>query len=156
MSKRKQGEQLSLFINLIERLKNERYRLAIACGPASSGKSQLVKAASDRLQADYIDLAVDLLPKIAMPGFSPTLGAYDADDLKDWILDKSYKPGVNFVIVDNIEPVLTTFGRVKVVEFFQIVSLVEPIAPMILVTYLTKQVKDANFPAERLFNLDIS
>lgn len=153
MSKRKQAEQLSLLINLAEQLRRERYRLAVVCGSVSCGKSQLARMVSDQLQAYYINLATDLLPKVAIPGFSPTLGAYDAYDLKNWILEKSYQPDVNFVVIDNIEPILATFGRAKAIEFFQIASLVEPIAPIILITYLTKQVEDAGFPTERLLNL---
>lgn len=154
MSKRKQAEQLSSLINLADQLRRERYRLGVVCGSASSGKSQLARFVSSQLQTHYyIDLATDLLPKVAVPGFSPTLGAYDAYDLKNWVLEKSYQPDINFVIIDNIEPMLATFGRAKAIEFFQIASLVEPIAPIILVTYLTKQVEDAGFPTERLLNL---
>lgn len=153
MSKRKQAEKISSFIGLAERLRHERYRLAVALGPASSGKSQIARVVSHQLQAHYIDLATDLLPQIVMPNFSPTLGAYDARDFKNWILDASYKPDVNYIIVDNPEPLLATFGRAKTAEFLQIISLIEPLAPVILVTYLSKQIETSNFPSERLLSL---
>lgn len=153
MSKHKQDEKLSSFVRLAEKLQKERYRLGIVSDLASSGKSQLAKVVANLLQARYIDIPIDLLPQIATPGFSPTLGAYDAGDFKNWVLDKSYQPDVKFIIVDNIEPLLATFGSVNATEFFQIAGLVEPLTPVILVTCLTKQIKDANFPPERVLNL---
>lgn len=149
----KQTRQVASFIGLAENLKHKRYRLGIALGPPSSGKSQIAKAACDQPHALYIDATTDLLPKVVMPDFFPTLGAYDRGDFKDWILEKSYQPELDFVIIDNIEPLLATFGQIKATKFFQIASIVEPLAPVILVTYLIKQVKDANFPTERLLNL---
>ena len=101
-------------------------------------------------QADYIDLATDLLPLIAMPGFSPTLGAYRSDDLIGWILHKANEPDVHLLIIDQIEPLLATFERMQTVEFFQMAGQIEPRRPVVLLTYLSHEVQEAAFPMERL------
>ena len=153
MSKRKQAELLSRFINLAESLRLQRYRLAIVCGEISSGKSKIAQAASEQLQARYIDLATNLLPQTTAPNFSPTLAAYGPDDLTKWILHEADKTDAPFLIVDQIEPLLATFGRAQAVQFLRMVSQAEPRNPVIFVTYLKKQVEEAVFPAKRLLNL---
>lgn len=148
MIKRKQEEQVSRLIKLARGLK--RYRLAILCGKPSSGKSQIAMATADRLQARHINLTDVLLPQIAQPDFFPTLGAYGPEDLTDWILEEAYKPDASFLIIDQIEPLLATFGRAKATQFFQMVSQIEPKTTIILVTFLARQVEQSAFPKERL------
>ncbi len=153
MNKRKQAETLSRFIDLAENLKLQRYRLAIACGEISSGKSKIAQAVSERLPACYINLAADLMPRTTMPDFSPTLGAYGPDNLTEWILHEANQVEVHFLIIDQIEPLLATFGRAQAVQFFQMVSQTEPRKPVVLVTYLKKQIEEAAFPIERILHL---
>jgi hypothetical protein len=153
MSKSKQAGLLSRFIGLAEDLRLERYRLAVVCGEISSGKSRVVKKACEQLQAQYVDLAVSLLPKTTLVDFHPTLGAFSSDDLVRWILSEANSPDVHLLVVDQIEPLLATFGRVQAVEFFRMVSRVEPKNPVILVTYLKAQVEEARFPKAKLLSL---
>ena len=97
MSNGNQEEQVSRLIELARGLK--RYRLAIVCGKASSGKSQIAIATADQLNARYIKLTSELLLQIAQPGFFPTLGAYGPEDLTDWILEEAYKPDASFLVI---------------------------------------------------------
>ncbi len=151
MNKRRQEEQISQLIKLARGL--TRYRVAVLCGTPSSGKSQIARAAATQLQARYVDLATDLLSKITKPDFFPTLGAYGPEDLTDWILEEAYKPDTSVLVMDQIEPLLATFGRAKATQFFQMISQIEPRTPIILVTCLSKQVEQSAFPKERLLIL---
>jgi hypothetical protein len=153
MNRHKKVETLSQFIDLAENLQFQRYRLAIACGEISSGKSKIAQAASEQLPACYINLATDLLSQITAPDFSPTLGAYAPDNLTEWLLHKADQMDVQFLIIDQIEPLLATFGRAQTVQFFQMVSRAEPRKPVVLVTYLRKQIEEAGFPIERILHL---
>jgi hypothetical protein len=152
MNKRKQESTLLLVINLVESLRLQRYRLAIVCGDISTGKSTLAQSASEKLRARYIDLATELLPTTTRPDFSPTLGAYSPENLVRYIMHESGKANSPLLIIDQIEPLVATFRRAGAVQFFQMVGQVEPIEPVILVTYLWKQVEEANFPRERLLD----
>lgn len=149
---RHEAESLAKFTSLTEKLPLRRYRLAIVCGQISSGKSRIAQQISSRSKARYIGLTTDLLPQTTMIGFSPTLGAYGPDDLASWILHQAINDDP-FVIVDQIEPLLATFGRTQVVRFFQMIGQAEPRNPVILVTYLEKEVKESAFPEERLLHL---
>jgi len=153
MNKRKQEDRLARFIDLASNLKPQRYRVAIACGDISSGKSGIAQAAGRRLLARYIDLAGDLMPRMTLPEFSPTLGAFGPDNLAKWLMHEADQLEVRFLIVDQIEPLLATFGRTQAVLFFSMVSRAEPRRPVILVTYLKKQIQEAVFPAERVLHL---
>ncbi len=153
MSKHKQEKTISLVINLVDSLKLQRYRLAIVCGDISTGKSALAQFASEKLQARYINLTTELLPRTTRADFSPTLGAYDPENLVKYIMNESDKVKSSMLIVDQIEPLVATFGRAGAVQFFYMISQAEPLKPVILVTYLLKQIEEASFPSERLLDL---
>lgn len=148
-----QEKMLSLVINLVESLRLQRHRLAILCGDISTGKSSLAQTACKILQARYIDIAAELLPITTKPDFSPTLGAYGPDNLVQYIMRESGKANLSLLIVDQIEPLVSTFGRARAVQFFQMISQAEPLKPVILITYLKKQLEEASFPPERLLDL---
>lgn len=153
MSKHKQAESLLRFIDLAKTLRLQRYRLAIVCSAISSGKSKIAQAASEELEARYIDLATELLPQTVMPNFSPTLGAYGPDDLIKWMICETGRADVRYLVIDQIEPLLATFGRAQVMQFFRMVSQAEPREPIFLITYLKKQIEGASFPTKRLLHL---
>jgi len=153
MSKPKQEKTLSLVVNLVESLRLQRYRLAIVCSDISAGKSSLAQTACKKLQAHYIDLATELLPITTRPDFSPTLGAYSPENLVQYLMHESGKANLSLLVIDQIEPLVSTFGRARAVLFFQMVGQAEPLKPVILFTYLKKQLEEANFPPERLLDL---
>lgn len=143
-------EQESRIIEFCEKMFRQRYRLAIACGKISSGKSEIAQFVSKQLKANYINLAVELLPETTKDNFSPTLGAYGPDDLIKYVLESANCKEINFLIIDQIEPLLSTFGRAKVAVFFRMLSQAEPLKPVLIVTYLKKQIDEAVFPKERI------
>jgi hypothetical protein len=153
MNKREQAERLSRLMDLAKSLKGRRYRVAIACGEISSGKSGIAQAAGRQLPARYVDLEDDLMPRMTLPDFSPTLGAFGPDNLAEWIMHQADQPEVHFLVVDQIEPLLATFGRTQAVSFFSMMSRAEPRRPVILVTYLKKQIQEAVFSTERILYL---
>lgn len=136
---------------LVSRLR--RYRLVILLGKPSSGKSQVAIEASNLLQARYLNVNSEILSELAKPGFFPTLGAYGPEDFIGWILELSNEPGGAILIVDQIEPLLATFGRTKTMQFFQMLSQIEPKIAVVIVTFLAKQVEQSSFPEERLLTL---
>ncbi|MAU00657.1 MAG: hypothetical protein CL608_26225 [Anaerolineaceae bacterium] len=73
--------------------------------------------------------------------------------MADWIIRLATNEHTPFLIFDQIEPLIATFGRSNSIEFFKLASLIEPKIPTIIFTYLEKQIKDANFPSDRLLNL---
>jgi len=147
------NEQESRLLELSEKLIRQRYRLAVVLGNISSGKTEIMQRVGRRLQAKYINIASEVLPETALAGYSPTLGAFGPDDLIEFILVAANRADVKFLILDQPEPLLSTFGRAGVILFFRMLNQVEPLMPVVLVTYLSKQIEEANFPKERIWYL---
>lgn len=146
-------EQEALFSKFAEKFTHQRYRLGIVCGDISSRKTEIAQAVAKALYANYVNLASDLLPRMVQSKFTPTLGAYGPDDLIKYIIGCANKSEVTLLIVDQIEPLISTFGRSQAVHLFRMLCNVEPLKPVILITYLKKQVDEASFPKDRIINL---
>lgn len=153
MNRRKQVEVLSRLVDMANNVELKRYRLLIICGEPSSGKSQIARAVSEQLPAHYVDITTDLIPQIITSDSLPTLGAYGPSNLVEWILRETEQMGERFLIIDQIEPLLATFGQAQAIRLFQMVGQIEPRKPVILVTYLDKQIEKAAFPVERILYL---
>ena len=147
---KKRTEQISQLVDLANSLNGRRYPAGIVCYADPAYLLRVVPAAAKEVEARYVDLASDLLPHTAEPGFFPTLGAYGPDDLATWLTKEARNPETASLIVGQIEPLLATFGRGQVVWFFQSLAQMELRKPVCLVTYLKNQVSEANFPDERL------
>ena len=74
-------------------------------------------------------------------GNNPSIGAEAA------------KEDARLVVVDQIEPLLATFGRTQVVHFFRMIGQAEPRNSVILVTYLEQELEESAFPKDRLLYL---
>jgi AAA+ ATPase superfamily predicted ATPase len=146
-------EKESQLLELAEKLERQRYRLAVVLGNISSGKTKVIQRLSEQLQASYFSLASDLLSETVREGFSPTLGAFGPDDLIEHILTVANRADIKHIIFDQTEPLMATFGRAGAITFFRMLSQVEPLSPVIFVTYLGKQIEEANFPKERIWQL---
>ena len=146
-------EKEAQLLGLAEKLAHQRYRLAVVLGNISSGKTRLIQHISEQVHANYFSLDSDLLPNTVREGFSPTLGAFAADDLIEYILTVANRTEPKYVIFDQAEPLVATFGRAGAISFFRMLSQVEPLSPVIFVTYLGKQLEEANFPKERIWQL---
>jgi len=134
-------------IERIEDLKLARRRVLVLCGKPLSGKTAVAKEVCHQSDAAYIDVSSDLLPKIT----SPLLGAYGPDDLLDWIKRQAIEG--DFICVDEIEPVLATFGEQGARSFFRMLSSIEPKRPTVVVTRLAKLLEDSRFPDKRIFRI---
>jgi hypothetical protein len=97
-----------------------------------------------QLNATYVDASVELLPAIT----SPVLGAYGPDDFLKWIKGEASKS--KSICVDEIEPLLATFGKQGARDFFQMLGSIEPKQVIIIVTRLEEPIKDARFPDNRV------
>ncbi len=147
-----QEQEASLY-EFAEKIIHQRYRLGIACGDILSRKTEIAQLVAKRFLGEYINLASGLLHKTVQSEFSPTLGAYGPEDLIEYILGGANNSEVKLLIVDQIEPLLSTFGRTKAVLFFRMLSQSEPLKPVILITYLRKQIDEAHFPKVRILYL---
>ncbi|MBC8492472.1 MAG: ATP-binding protein [Chloroflexi bacterium] len=140
-------QQAKHLLEKIEELRLGRHKVLILCGKPLSGKTLLAREACKQGNASYVDASIDLLPKIT----SPVLGAYGPDDLMKWIKDEASKGKI--LCVDEIEPLLATFGEQGARDFFHMLGSIEPKQVIIVVTRLEKPLKDAGFPANRVFCL---
>jgi len=149
-------EQESGLLEFSAKYIHQRYRLIIVCGMISSGKTNIAKRVEKRLQANYIDIASELLPKIIEDQFTPTLGAFGPEDLVQYISNTANRADVKYLLIDQVEPLLSTFGRKKAVLFFQMLSQMEPLRQVVLFTYLKKQIEEARFTKERIIFYNIT
>jgi hypothetical protein len=146
-------EQEALFSEFAEKFTHQRYRLGIVCSDISSRKTEIAQAVAKALHGNYVSLASELLPGLVQRKFSPTLGAFGPDDLIKYIISCANKSEVKLLIVDQIEPLISTFGRSQAVNYFRMLCNVEPLKPVILITYLKRQVDEGSFPKDRIINL---
>ena len=140
-------QQTRTLVEKVNNLKLARRRVLVLCGRPLSGNTALAKEVCQRLAATYVDASVELLPAIT----SPMLGAYGPDDFLKWIKGKVSKGKI--ICVDEIEPLLATFGKQGARDFFQMLGSIEPKRAIIIVTRLEKPLKDARFPHNRIFQL---
>ena len=140
-------QQSKDLVEKVEDLKLTRRKVLVLCGRPLSGKTTLAKEVCQQLNVTYVDASVELLPKIT----APVLGAYGPDDFLKWIKGEASKSKI--LCVDEIEPLLATFGEQGARDFFHMLGSIEPKQVIIVVTRLEKPLKDAGFPANRVFCL---
>jgi len=138
-------QQAKYLLEKIEQLKLARRKVLVICGRPLSGKTTLAEEVCQQLNAAYVDASVELLPAIT----SPVLGAYGPDDFLKWIKGEASKSKT--LCVDEIEPLLATFGKQGAQDFFQMLGSFEPKQAIIIVTRLEKPLKDACFSDNRIF-----
>lgn len=138
-------QQTKDLVEKLKELKLARRKVLVLCGRPLSGKTSLAGEVCQQLNATYVDVSVELLPKIT----SPVLGAYGPDDFLKWIKGEASKSEI--LCVDEIEPLLATFGEQGARDFFQMLGSIEPKQVIIVVTRLEKLLKDARFPDNRVF-----
>ena len=137
-------QQVKHLIEKIEELKLDRHKVLILCGRPLSGKTLLAREACKQGNVTCVDISIDLLPKIT----SPVLGAYGPDDFLKWIKGEASRSEI--ICVDEIEPLLATFGEQGARDFFQMLGSIEPKQAIIIVTRLEKPLRDAGFPNNRI------
>lgn len=140
-------EQAQQLLEKIEELKLGRRKVLVLCDRPLSGKTLLAREACKQVNATYVDISVDLLPGIT----SPVLGAYGPDDLLKWIRDKARSS--ELLCVDEIEPLLATFGEEGARNFFRILGSIEPKQPVVVLTRLAQLVEDSGFPDDRILRV---
>jgi len=118
----------------LENLKLARRKVLVLCGRPLGGKTALAKEVCQQLNATYVDASVELLPRIT----SPVLGAYGPDDFLRWIKGEASKSKI--LCVDEIDPLLTTFGKQGARDFFQILGSIEPKQAIIIIISPEKEV----------------
>jgi hypothetical protein len=138
------------------RIVHQRNRVGVVlCGAFSSINSEIAKNVSQPLQAKYINIAEGLLPQTIETDYSPTLGAYGPDDFIRYITDEANNPTTRFLFIDQLEPLLSTFGQNNVIIFFQKIIYAEPLKPIIIISYLQNQLEQARFPKDRTLILNV-
>lgn len=137
-------QQAKHLLEKVEQSRRDRRKVLILCGRPLSGKTLLAREACKQGNATYVDVSVDLLGTIT----SPVLGAYGPDDLVKWIKGKA-RSG-KFLCIDEIEPLLATFGEEGARNFFRILGDIEPKQPVVVVTRLRQLVQDSGFPDDRI------
>lgn len=140
------NEQVRNFVNTV--LTKERYKVAILLVESPLAVSNFARPISQQIKFLYIDITQDLLPHLPEP-----VGAYDHYNLLRYLLDSANSNDQAGVLVDSIEPLLSTFGKNKAKSFFEAISHVEPRTPIILVTYLREIVNLAHFPQSKIILL---
>ena len=140
-------QQAEHLLERIEGLKLARRKVLILCGRPLSGKTLLAREACKQGNATYVDVSVDLLPNVT----SPVLGAYGPDDLVKWIRRRVRSSG--FLCIDEIEPLLATFGEEGARNFFRILGSIEPKQPVVVLTRLAQLVEDSGFPDDRILRV---
>lgn len=141
---------------LAHHLKQARYKIGILTYELTDSDLEFVRTVERDENFAYFDLLLTLLPQLAVThaNILPTLGAYNVSHLISWVEQQGSATGPSFVIINNLEPLLVTFGSPgKVVRFFKLIQTVEPLKPVLLITYLKQQVTEADFPTERLLSL---
>jgi len=140
-------------IKLLEHISQLRSKVGVIYGLPQIGKSSYALNLAKAYGLIYVDITQELLPLL-----QHKLGVYDHIDFADHALAQ-IRQLQNGLIVDEVEPLLATFGKQKTSAFFQRLTQLfqrltqlEPIHPLILVTRLTGFVQNANFaPARLLF-----
>lgn len=140
-------QQTKDLVKSVEDLKLARRKVLVLCGRPLSGKTALVKQVCQQLNASYIDASVELLPGVT----SPVLGAYGSDDFLKWIKSEASKSKI--LCVDEVEPLLATFGKQEAQNFFHMLGSIEPKQLTIVVTRLEELLMNARFPDNRIFRL---
>lgn len=140
-------QQAEDLLKKVEELKLGRRKVLILCGTPLCGKTLLAREACKQANGTYTDVSLDLLPKIT----SPVLGAYGPDDFFKWIRDKARSS--ELLCVDEIEPLLSTFGEEGVRRFFRMLGSIEPKKPAVVITRLTQLVESSGFPDDRIFRV---
>jgi SpoVK/Ycf46/Vps4 family AAA+-type ATPase len=138
-------QQTKALVEKIENLKLARRKILVLCGRPLSGKTVLAEEVCQRLDASYVDASVELLPAIT----SPVLGAYGPDDFLKWIKGEVSKGKI--ICVDEIEPLLATFGKQGAQNFFRMLGSIEPKRVIIIVTRLEELLRAVRFPDKRIF-----
>jgi SpoVK/Ycf46/Vps4 family AAA+-type ATPase len=138
-------QQTKDLLEKVEDLKHARRKVLVLCGRPLSGKTALAKEVCQQLNATYVDASVELLPGIT----SPVLGAYGPDDFLKWIKGEASRGRI--LCVDEVEPLVVTFGEQGARDFFQLLGSIEPKQPTIVVTRLEEPLRNARFPDNRIF-----
>jgi len=132
-------------------LRSERYRVSLLIVDASKYRSKLIQDIASRIKGRYYNVLMDILPKIE----APPLGAYGPVNFIEW-LEKEAEKGNNILVVDEIEPLVSTFpkGRADVVNLFRLLATLEMRGAAMIATRLRESVTDSQFPGERIYMLN--
>ena len=128
---------------LIEHISRLRSKVGVIYGWPQIGKSAYAINLAKACAFSYIDVTQQLLPTL-----QHEVGIYDNNDFVDYLLSQIRHEEFG-LIVDEVEPLLATFGKPKVAVFFQSLIYIEPVNPLIIVTRLTSFVQNTNIASER-------
>ena len=139
-------KSLEYGISFVRNLEQLRYKTGVICGYPQSGKSRYASELARTAPLLFVDVLAEILPKLPEP-----LGAYDHTSLIRYI-ENTDKNNVLGTILDDVEPLLATFGKERARAFFLAFSRVEARKPIIVVTHLDKML-EANFTRDRVLYL---
>ena len=135
-------------------LVSQRRRLGLWLSGPSTRNTSTAQSLSERLGLRYIDLLGELATKLTDDPMKP-IGVFAPDDLIEWIQQQSYIPNSPPIIIDEIEPVLATFTKLRVVGFFRFAARLDPRVPVVLISHLDDLVSAAAFPHDRIWRLEV-
>ena len=140
--------QTTSTLALARSLRGRRYCVAAVVAPVARVQ-ELAAVVATELDALRIDLSAEKLVPLAEGDPSRGLGVFGPAELADWLGRRAREPGVDYVVVARLEPLLATFGRRHVARFFDIAGRLEPRRPILLFTYLREQVEEAESMKDR-------
>jgi len=129
-------------------LRIAKYRVAVLAGPACPRRRELVDQIAAATDAGYLDTLRDIMPEIG----HEALGAYGPADFSGRLTRLSDDAGTS-LCVDDIDPLLATFGPERAEHFFMLASNVMPRYPVLLVTALSDLLARSEFDSHRIFTL---
>jgi hypothetical protein len=136
----------------VQALATHRRRLGIVLVPPGYLVGEDLRAFG---QFRLSDVLVELLSHLTDQAEKPLkpLGVFDADDLAEWIQSESYSLGSDPILVFELEPLLSTFGRPGTIGFFHLAAQLDPRRRVILVTHFQDLVTAAGFPQDRTWRI---
>lgn len=133
-------------------LATQRRRLGVWLVTAGYPSGSAVKRLREEYPLRAIDLMIELGGQLTDEADKP-LGVFDQDDLAKWIRQQSYMPPPCPIIIHDIEPLLTTFGKPGTIGFFRLASQLDPRSPVVVISCLTDLVSAAGFPLDRIWHI---
>lgn len=135
--------------DFLARLARERHRVGVWV-VAGTEISTPVQEVAAHLGMRYIDLLSELLTQLTDDSDKP-LGVFGPEDLLRWLRAQSYSASNAPILVDAIEPLLATFGKAGVADFFRLAARLDVRTPVLITTRLSDLFSVSDFPAGRTF-----
>jgi len=127
-------------------LRIAKHRVAVLVGPTCLSREDLVEKIAGATDATYLDTLQDIMRKIG----HEALGAYGPIDFCGQLVRLSDDAGTTLCI-DDVDPLLVTFGIERAEQFFALASNAIPRYPVLLVSALGDLLARSGFDSHRIF-----